>query len=96
MFEAGMGVKGLRALQGDRILRVIRCGQGWHRFEPVLRFDRGKSALLPLLVKIRSRFWSCQVFGMSEEEISTISTVYLVAGKFLRGLPNFRLPALFP
>jgi len=95
MFEAWMGMKGLRTLQRHRILKVIWYGQGWHRFKPVLRLDRRKMVFLLLLVKIRSRFWSCQIFGMSEKGISAISAVCLVAGKFLRGLPNFRLPAPF-
>jgi len=95
MFEAWIGMKGLRTLQRHRILKVIWYGQGWHRFKPVLRLDRRKMVFLLLLVKIRSRFWSCQIFGMSEEGISTISTVCLVAGKFLWGLPNLKLLAPF-
>ena len=90
-----MRMKGLRTLQRHRILKVIWYGQGWHRFKPVPHFDRGKMVFLHLLVKIRSRFWSCQIFGMSEEGISAISTVCLVAGKFLRGLFNFQLPTPF-
>ena len=95
MFEAWMGMKGLHTLQRHRILKVIWYGQGWHRFKPVPHFDRGKMVFLPLSVKIRNRFWSCQIFGMSEEGISAISAVYLVAGKFLRGLLNFQLPTPF-
>ena len=95
MLEAWVGMKGLYPFQRHRILKVVWYGQGWHKFKPVLRFDRGKMVFLSLLVKIRSRFWSCQIFGMSEERISAISTVCLVAGKFSRGLPNFRLPAPF-
>ena len=95
MFEAWMGMRGLRTLQRYRILKVTWFRQGWHRFKPVPRFDRGKMVLLPLSVKIWSRFWSCQIFGMSEEGISAISAVCLVAGKFSRGLLNFRLPTPF-
>uniref|UniRef100_A0A7N2KQS8 Senescence-associated protein n=2 Tax=Quercus TaxID=3511 RepID=A0A7N2KQS8_QUELO len=95
MLEAWVGMKDLYPLQRHRILKVVWYGQGWHRFKPVLRFDRGKMVFLPLLVKIRSRFWSCQIFGMSEEGISAIIAVCLVAGKFSRGLLNFRLPAPF-
>ena len=47
------------------ILKVIWYGQGWHRFKPVPRFDRGKMVFLPLLVKSeagsgQARFLVCQ------------------------------------
>ena len=58
MFEARVGMKDLYPLQRHRILKMIWYGQGWHRFKPVLCFDRGKMVFLFLLVKIRSRFWS--------------------------------------
>ena len=93
-----MGMKGLYPLQRHRILMILKVmwyGQGWHRFKLVPCFDKGKMVLLPLSAKIRSRFWSCQSFGMSEERISAINAVCLVAGKFLRGLLNFRFPAPF-
>ena len=70
MLEAWVGMMGLCPLQRHQILMILKViwyGQGWHRFKPVPRFDKGKMVFLPLLVKIRSRFWSCQIFGMSED-----------------------------
>src|SRR6266702_3583673 len=98
MFEARVGEKELSPPQRRRVLlrlKRVMYGQRRHKFKRIFQFDRGERAFLPLLVKIRSRFWSCQIFGMSEEGISAISAVCLVADKFLRGLPNFWLPAPF-
>ena len=98
MLEAGLGKKELSPPQWRHVplkLRAVRYGPRRRKFEGAFRFVTGERVSPPLLVKIRSRFWPCLVLGMSEEEISTISTVYLVAGKFLRELPNFRLPAPF-
>jgi len=96
MFETRVGEEKLSPPQRRHVLLRLRrviYGQRRRRFKEIFPYDRGERVFPTLLVKIRSRFWSCQIFGMSEEGISTISTVYLVAGKFLRGLPNFRLPA---
>ena len=98
MFEAWVGMKGLHTLQRHRILMILKVmwyGQGRHRFKSVPRFDKGEMVFLPLSVKIRSRFWSHQIFSVSEERISAISAVCLVAGKFLWRLLNFRFPAPF-
>jgi len=98
MFEARVREKELSPPRGRRVLpRLggVMHGPRKHKLKRNLHFDGGGRAPPPLSVKIRSRFWSCQTFGMSEEGISTISTIYLAAGKFLRGLPNFRLSAPF-
>jgi len=98
MFEARVGEEELSPPQRRHVLlwlKRVTYGPREHKLKRRFHFDRGERVFLPLLVKIRSRFWSYQIFGMPEEGISTISTVYLVASKFLRGLPNFRLPAPF-
>ena len=98
MFEARVREKELSSPRRRRVLpklEGVMHGPRKHKLKRNLHFDGGGGVSPPLSVKIRSRFWSCQTFGMSEEGISTISTVYLVAGKFWRGLPNFRLPAPF-
>ena len=98
MLEARVGKKELSPPQRRRVLlrlRVVRYGTRRRKFKGAFRFVIGERVFFPLLVKIRSRFWSCQVFGMSEEEISAISAVYPVAGKFLWGLPNLKLLAPF-
>src|SRR6266702_3103522 len=98
MFEARIGAKELSPPRKRRVflrLQIVRYGPRRRRLKRIFQFERGERMFLPLLVKIRSRFWSCQIFGMSEERISAISAVCLVVGKFLRGLPNFWLPAPF-
>jgi len=98
MFETGIGKKELSPPQRRHVLLRLEGvvhGQGRHKFKRLLHFVGGEKMFPLLLVKIRSRFWSCQIFGMFEEGISTISTVYLVVGEFLRGPPNFRLPTPF-
>ena len=76
-------------------LKVVWSEQGRHRFKVTSRLDKVGTVPPPLSVKIRSRFWSYQIFGVSEERISAISAVCLVAGKFLWRLLNFRFPAPF-
>ena len=98
MFEARVGEEELSPPQRRHVLLRLKrmvYGQRRHKFKGILPFDRREKMLRPLLVKIRNRFWSCQIFGMSEEGIFAISAVCLVAGKFLRGPPNLRLPAPF-
>ena len=98
MLEAGFEKKELPPPQRHHVLlrlRVVRYGPRRRKFKGILRFDRGERVFFPLLVKIRSRFCSRQNFGVSEEEISAISVVCPVAGKFLWGLPNLRLLAPF-
>jgi len=98
MSEARVREKELSSPQEHRIFprfEGVMCGPKMHKFKRNLHFDRGKRMFPPFLVQIRSRFWSCQIFGMSAEGISTISTVYSAAGKFLQGLPHFRLSAPF-
>ena len=98
MLEARLRKKELSPPQRRHVfrrLRVVRHGPRRRKFKGAFHFVMGERAFPPFLVKIRSRFWSCQVFGMSEEEISAISAVCPVAGKFLWGLPNLRLLAPF-
>ena len=98
MLEAGLGKKELSPPQRRHVLlrlKVVRYGFRRRKFKGAFRFVIGERVFFPLLVKIRNRFWSCQIFGMSEEGISAISAVCLVAGKFLWGLPNLRLLAPF-
>ena len=98
MFEAWVEVEEPYPPQRHRILprlKVVRSGQGRHRFKVTSRLDKVGTVPPPLSVKIRSRFWSHQIFGVSEERISATSAVCLVAGKFLWRLLNFRLPAPF-
>jgi len=96
MFEARIGAKELSPPQKRCVflrLQIVRYRPRRRRLKRISQFERGERMFLLLLVKIRSRFWSCQIFGMPEEGISAISAVCLVAGKLLRGLPNCRLPA---
>ena len=98
MFEARVREKETPPTRRHRALprpEGVIYGPRKRKLKRKLHFYGGGRVSPPLSVKIRSRFWSYQIFGMSEEGISTISTVYLVAGKFLRGLPKFRLPAPF-
>ena len=98
MLEARLRKKELSPPQRRHVLlrlRVVRYVPRRRKFKGSFHFVIGERVFFPLLVKIRSRFWSCQVFGMSEEEISTISAVCPVAGKFLWGLPNLGLLAPF-
>src|SRR6266568_1400193 len=98
MLKAGLGKKELPPPQRRHVpprLRVGGYGPRRCKFKGAFHFVIGERVLFPLLVKIRSRFWSCQFFGMSREGISTVSTVCLVAGEFLWGLPNLKLLAPF-
>ena len=98
MFEARVGEKELSPPRRRRVLLrlgVVSYGQMRRKFKGALRFVRGERVFPPFLVKIQSMFCSRQDFGVLEERFSAISAVCLVAGKFLRGLPNFRLPASF-
>ena len=96
MSEAWVEVEELHPPQRHRTLprrKVMWPGQGRHRFKVSSRLDMVGTVPSPLLVKIRSRFWSRQIFGVSEERFSAISAVCLVAGKFWCRLLNFRFPA---
>ena len=98
MFEARMWVKELHSPQRHRTLprlKVMWSGQGRHRFKIIFRLGKGKMVFLPLSVKIRSRYWSHQIFGASEARFSAISAVCFIAGMILWRLINFRLPAPF-
>ena len=98
MLEAGLGKKELSPPQWRHVplkLRAVRYRPRRRKFKGTFRFVIGERVFPPFLVKIRSRFWTCQVFGMSEEEISAINAVCPVAGKFLWGLPNLKLLAPF-
>ena len=96
MFEASVEMEELNPPQRHRTLprrKVVWSRQGRHRFKVSSRLDMVGMVPSHLLVKIRSRFWSRQMFGVSEERFSAISAVCLVAGKFWCRLLNFRLPA---
>ena len=85
MLEARVGKKELSPPQRLRVLlrlRVVRYGQRRHKFKGTLRFDRGEGVFLPLSVKIRSRFCSCQNFGVSEERFSATSASALLQANF--------------
>ena len=94
MFEAWVGVEELHPPQRHQILprlKVVWSGQRRHRFKITSRLDKVGTIPPPLSVKIRSRFWSYQIFGMSEEMFFAISAVC-----FITGAPNMeahQLPA---
>ena len=93
-----MRVKELHPPQRHRTLprlKVIWSGQGRHKFKVSSRLDMVGTAPPPLSVKIRSRFWSYQIFGVSEEMFSAISAVCYTAGVVPWRPINFRLPAPF-
>ena len=98
MSEARVREKELSSPRRRRVLpklEGVMHGPRKHKLKRTLHFDGGGGVSPPLSVKIRSRFWSCQTFGMSEEGISAISAVCLIADKFLWGFPDLRLPAPF-
>ena len=75
MLKVRVGKKGLSPPQKCHVLvRLITVmyGHRKHKFRRVLHLDRGGTASFLLLVKIRSRFCSCQRSGMSEERFSAI------------------------
>jgi len=85
MFEARVGEKELYPPRRRRVLlrlKVVRYGQRRRKFKGTFRFDGGERVFLPLLVKIRSRFCSCQNFGVSEERFSAISASALLQANF--------------
>jgi len=85
MFEARVGAKELSPPQRRRVLlrlQIVRHGQRRHKFKRIFQFDRGERVFLPLLVKIRSRFCSCQIFGVSEERFSAPSASALLQANF--------------
>ena len=96
MFEARVGEKEFSPPLRRRVLLRLqraRYGRRRHKFKGISRFDRGEMAFLPLLVKIRSRFCSCQNFGVSEERFTATSASALLQANFWQRLLNFRLPA---
>ena len=96
MFEAW--VKELHPPQRHRTppkLKVVWLGQGRHRFKVSSRLDMVGTIPPPLSVKIRSRFWSYQIFGVLEERFSSLCAICFFAGMILWRLINFRLPAPF-
>ena len=98
MFEARVGKNGLSPPQKRRVLlrlKIARYGHRKHKFKKILHFDRRERVSLPLLVKIRSRFCSCQNFGVSEERFSAISASALLQANIWRKPLNFQLPAPF-
>ena len=83
MFEAWVGVKELHPPQKDWTLprlKMVRSGQGRHRLKIIFRLDKVGMVPLPLSVKIRSRFWSYQILGVSEVRFFAISAVCSIAG----------------
>ena len=96
MSEAWVEVEELHPPQRHRTLprlKVVWSEQGRHRFKVASRLDKVGTVPPPLSVKIRSRFWSHQIFGVSEERFSAISAVYYTAGVVPWRPINFRLPA---
>ena len=96
MFKAR--VKELHPPQRHRTLpklKVVWSGQGRHRLKVSSRLDMVGTTPPPLLVKIRSRYLSYQIFGMSEDRFSSLSVVCFFAGTILWRLINFRLPTPF-
>ena len=76
VLKAMVGKKELPPPQKSRAfmrLITVKYGHRKHKFRRVLRLDPGGRVPFPLLAKIRSRFCSCQNFGMSEERFSAIS-----------------------
>ena len=82
MFEARMGMKEPHPLQKHWVLprlRMARSGQGRQRLKTVLRSHKVGAGPLPLSVKIRSRYWSRQIFDATAVGFSVISTIRFIA-----------------
>ena len=85
MFETGIGEKELSPPQRRHVLlrlKRVMYGQMRHKFKRIFQFDRGERVFLPLLVKIRSRFCSCQNFGVSKERFFATSASALLLANF--------------
>ena len=78
MFEAKMRVKGLHPLQKHWVsprLKMARSGQGRRRLKTALPFRKaGEKPPLPS-AKIRSRYWSHQIFSATAIGFLTVGTI---------------------
>ena len=77
-----MGVKDPHSFQRHWVspsLRMAWPGQGRQRLKTVLRFHKVGVIPPPLSVKIRSRYWSRQIFGATAVEFPVISTSRSIA-----------------
>ena len=78
MFEARVGVKEPHPLQRHWVflrLKIARSGQGRQRLKVVLCFRKVGAMPPPLSVKIRSRCWSRQIFGVTAVGCLVVSTI---------------------
>ena len=98
MPKARIGVKELHPPQRHRVsprLKVVWSGQGGHRLKMIFHLGKARMVLLPLLAKIRSRYWSRQTFDASEVRFSAISVVCFIADVVIWRLFHLRLSAPF-
>ena len=82
MFKARVGVKEPYSLQRHWILpklKVARSGRGRHRLKTILCFYKVGAISPPLSVKIRSRYWSRQIFGAIAVGFPVASTIRSIA-----------------
>ena len=78
MFEARVGVKEPHPLQKHWVflsLRMARSGQGRQRLKTALRFHKMEAIPPPLSVKIRSRYWSRQIFDATALGLLIVGTI---------------------
>ena len=98
MPKVRIGVKELHPPQRHRVpsrLKVMWSGQGGHRLKMIYHLGKVRMVFLPLLAKIRSRYWSRQILDASEVRFSAISAVCSIAGVVIRRLLHFRLSTPF-
>ena len=98
MPKARVGVKELHPPQRRRVpprLKAMWSGQGRHRLKMIFHSGKMRMISLPLLAKIRSKYWSRQILDVSEVRFSAISAVCSIAGMVIRRLLHFRLSAPF-
>ena len=82
MPKARIGVKELHPPQRHRVpsrLKVMWSGQGGHRLKMIFHLDKVEMVSLPLLVKIRSRYWSHQILDATAVGFPVISTIHFIA-----------------
>ena len=95
---ARIGVKELHPPQRRRVpprLKAMWSGQGRHRLKMIFHSGKMRMISLPLLAKIRSKYWSCQILDVSEVRFSAISAVCFIADVVIRRLLHLRVSAPF-
>ena len=78
MFEAKVGVKEPHPLQKHWVsprLKMVQSGQVRWRLKIVFPFHKAGEKSLPPSAKIRSRCWSCQIFGVTTMGFLIVGTI---------------------